>query len=414
MKKSYNQKINSVNNWISSRNKDNFFYTTGSEIVYSDDCQNSLTISDEKNGYIRAEKNYAIIRCRGITKKIPISNMKKIIQESKKIISKENVHYQKPKLIFQGGNLPEIKESEIKEKLQMNYGIYINKILKIKNKKGKNRIYKITSENNQKFILKYRNKNSNLFIAQTELLKNVDMLPKIIINKHGSPLIHFNKNNFALEEFAKGGNFLWNEKKYFTMLGENIAKMHNQINSSIKNNPTLEKILIEEGNLQSESNLISMHLDLMNENNYNNDLQKESLKLIQNNLSGKLNSLPNQIIHFDLNKSNLLWKKEKVKIIDPETLRVSKRVNEFIRPLTLKGNSQSPIYTQGSLGRLISSYNRHIENKLTPEEIKIIPELIKFYLLKLYTIYYIRKNDKKRFTDDQLKISMKKLGEEKL
>jgi len=327
MKKSYNQKINSVNNWISSRNKDNFFYTTGSEIVYSDDCQNSLTISDEKNGYIRAEKNYAIIRCRGITKKIPISNMKKIIQESKKIISKENVHYQKPKLIFQGGNLPEIKESEIKEKLQMNYGIYINK-----------------------------------------LLKNVDMLPKIIINKHGSPLIHFNKNNFALEEFAKGGNFLWNEKKYFTMLGENIAKMHNQINSSIKNNPTLEKILIEEGNLQSESNLISMHLDLMNENNYNNDLQKESLKLIQNNLSGKLNSLPNQIIHFDLNKSNLLWKKEKVKIIDPETLRVSKRVNEFIRPLTLKGNSQSPIYTQGSLGRLISSYNRHIENKLTPEE----------------------------------------------
>ena len=404
--------MKNIFDWIATRERDNFFYTKGSEISCSLTCRNSLVISDENSGYIKGKNNYAIIKNKGKTKSIPISEIEIILNEIPTSLSKGKIFYKKPKSIYNRENLNHIELKKIENILAKCYGRNIKEISEIQNLKGLNRIYKIISTKNEKFIFKYRGNDANLFGAQAKILSEIKYFPKIIPTLNSNLNINFKGSIYALEEFLGEGKFSEPKERYFELIGKHMALMHNQINFFLKRNKYLESLLLQEGNFLSESNLISMRIDLNNENEKSDILLAEIYNLFNENLSEKLHSLPNQVIHGDLNRSNLIWDGKDTKIIDSENLRFSKRVKEFIPPLLFKGNFQHQVYTPNSIKEIISSYNLFSKNKLTQGEKDILPNLLKTYLIKLDIIYNLRRNKKNKSFRNQIIKDLEILGED--
>ena len=377
-------------NWIGLRERDNFFYTKGEIPQYDLDCHNSIVISNLEKGFIKGINNHALIRDNGKSYLMPITEIDQIVKISSAILNREKIFYQKPTSISERENLRYLSNEEIRQNIFDNYNLSIDNLFEIKNKKGKNRIYKLISKENEEFILKYRGNNPNLFDAQFKLLENIIYFPKIIPTVNSYSHILFNQNIYALEEFITGKRQPINNKNYFELLGKNLALMHNEICSKDSKNKNLECALIQKGNFLSESNLISTQIDLIN--NLDNQFLLKEIEFFSKNTIQKLCSFPNQIIHGDLNRSNLIWNGNTAKMIDSENLHFSKRINEFIPALLFKGNFQIPSYAKNSAIKLLKSYNSYSDNKLNEDECWALPELLKFSLIKLYTIYNFRKN----------------------
>jgi len=182
--------------------------------------------------------------------------------------------------------------------------------------------------------------------------------------------------------------------------------MHNEFNKKIISKKNLEKVLTKKGNFLSESNLISMQIDL--DNNQNHKFFLKEITSFPSTLSKIVNSFPDQIIYGDLNKSNLIWNGNNATTIDFETIGFSKRIIDFIPALLFEGNLNTPSYMPNSLRKLINSYDLHSNQKLSEDEKTVLPELLKFSLIKSYVIYVLRRNlEDKKFKNqviDNLKI----------
>lgn len=404
---------NETSNWIASRKDDNFFYSKGAKIIYPLNCNNSLVITDKESGDVLATKDYATIQTGSNLQKIPISQMEKILYHSSRIFPSQSIVYQKPISITKKEQLPELGSNELHSKLQEEYGLFLEKISNIDACKGKNRIYKITTSNKEEFILKYGGINNDLLNGQLKVVRNVSLFPSILTTKKGNSLISINGNNYSLENFIDGTPFIGDEEKYFSELGAKMGDLHNKINSFSKGNSTLETLLKNGGNFLSESNILSGYIDSFNWMGEHHDLTKEYLKLIQDGFCEELNLAPKQIIHGDLNRTNLIWNKDSAKIIDFETMKKSQRTMEFVSPLIFRGNFQTPIYKKDSLSQLMTSYNLAAEDKLTSKETSLLPDLIKSYLLRLHTIRTIRRNEKDESFEKQLRLNFEKLEDEK-
>jgi Ser/Thr protein kinase RdoA (MazF antagonist) len=376
-------------NWFGSRERDNFSYTKGAS-AYNHHCNNSLIISNSSNGFIEGVNNHALINNSGKSYLISITKIDDIINLSKEILKGGRVFYQKPKSIFEIQNIENLNEEEIRQKISENYCFEIKNLSKINTKKGKNRIYKIVSKDNKEFILKYHGRNSELFESQLSFLKRISSFPRIIPTVKSVPYIFFNENIYALEEFIDGEKYPLDRENYFGLVGKHLALIHNDFRrkGTLKNN--LENILTKKGNFLNESNLISMQIDL--ENNLNNSFFLRELASFSRSLSQIVDSFPDQIIHGDLNKSNLIWNGNSATIIDSETIRFSKRIMDFIPALLFEGNLNTPNYIPNSLNELIDSYNSCSNQKLNEAEITILPDLLKFSLIKSYIIYVLRRN----------------------
>lgn len=376
--------------WVGLRERDNFFYTKGEVPLCDSDCKNSIVLSNLEEGFVNGISNHALIKDKDKSYLIPITEIDEVVKLSSMILNKEKIFYQKPKSISERENLGYLDKEEIRQKILDNYNLDIGRLFEIRNKKGKNRIYKLISKEDEEFILKYRGNNLDLFNAQFKLLEDSIYFPRVIPTINSDSHILFNKDIYALEEFVRGKKLSLNRVNYFEFLGRNLALMHNEICSKARRDKNLEDALTQEGDFLSESNLISTQIDLRN--NPDNQFLLKEIEFFSKNIIQMLAFLPSQIIHGDLNKSNLIWNGNNVKMIDSENVRFSKRIREFIPILLFKGNFQIPNYVKNSAMELLKSYDSYSDNKLNEEECVILPELLKFSLVKLYTIYNLRKN----------------------
>lgn len=393
--------------WIASREKDNFSYTRGENPLFGQDCNNCLIISDSENGFVRGIGNHAIIKNRKRTRVIPIDDSEKILNLSNKIIH-GRIYYKKPTAIRERENLPNLTMEEIKRNVLKDYGIEILRLAEIENEKGRNKIYKFGSNEGFPFILKYRGKNPELFESKASLLKKISYFPKIKLTLSGNHHTSFGENIYSVEEFLGGERLPRDKDSYFELIGKNLALLHNEIN--LKKDKSLENILMTGTSFLSKSNLISMKIDLFQtgEDGFFTD-DVESLK---GDLASELNKLPNQIIHGDLNRSNLIWTENSVKMIDSENMKLSKRINEFIPPLIFKGNLEVPEYIQNSVSKLLTFYNNFSENTIEESEKSLLPGLLKASLIKLYVVYNIRRNRISSEYRDKIISNLEIFGEE--
>ena len=397
--------------WVSSRERDNFFYTKGQTVLYNKDCHNSLVISNESEGAVLGLANSALIKNGKIGYVIPINQIERILQISKNIIKEDFIFYKKPNSIVDRENLLPLNLEEAKIKIFKEYGIKVNSINEINNKKGANRIYQIDS-GGVKFILKYRGKNKISFQNQAVFLNGIDYFPRIIPALNSDLSISFNDNFYGIEEFIVGSTEPLDKRHYFELVGEHIALMHNKVQSKTRIFNDLEKKLISKTDFLNESNIISMNIDLSNNYNWNNSLFLNSLTKLYPKLIESLPSLPEQVIHGDLNRSNLIWNENNVKMIDFDDLAVSKRIKEFIPPLLFKGNLEYPQYIPTSSFRLINGYEEHSKNPLTSSEKEVILNLLMVSLIKLFVIYNIRRNNYQKQFRDRVVEGLKMMGEE--
>ena len=396
---------------IGSRERDNFFYTRGAIPVCNLDSHNSLIISNLEKGVIEGVNNYALIQDQNNIHTISITETEEIIDASFKILNNEKIFYKKPKSITKQENLKILGEEEIRQKILEHYNLEINDLFEIENKKGRSRIYKLVSKEKEGFILKYRGDNLELFEFQACLLNGIAYFPRIVPTMHSNQHVVFNNNDiYALEEFMEGEKFPLDKENYFRLVGKYLALMHNEFNLNIISKNGLEQALAQEGNFLSESNLVSMKIDLRN--NSSNQFFLKEIELFPKTLSQIVNSFPNQIIHGDLNKSNLIWNGNDAKIIDSENIRFSKRIRDFIPALLFEGNLDIPSYTPNSLKELTDSYDIYSNQKLSENEKNLIPELLKFSLIKSYVIYVLRRNLEDEEFKNQIISNLKIIGGE--
>lgn len=398
------------NNWIGLRERDNFAYTLGQHPVYSPDCKNSLIISDSNKGEIEGISNQALIFEKGKRYLLPIEKIKKILDIAQNSLGDKGIIYQKPSSILERESLSNLNEDFICKNIFEDYGFFIDSVKEIETKKGKHRVYEISSEDGTKFMLKYYGKDLNLFNAQTNLLQSNPLFSKIIPSKKRKIPFMVGKSIYYLEEFLEGNSLPQDRGSYYNLVGNHMALIHNEFNKKSSLMKGLEKCLIQEGNPLSESNLISMKLDLGQ--NFENYFSAENINLFFENLNSSKVSFPLKIIHGDLNKSNLIWNENRAKAIDFEMINFSRRINEFIPALLLEGNLSIPKYDFGSLKQILEGYGSLSKIKLTFEEINLLPDFLKISLMKSYVIYTIRRNLTNEKFKKQIENSLDILGGE--
>ncbi|MCX6796424.1 MAG: hypothetical protein NTW06_02905, partial [Candidatus Falkowbacteria bacterium] len=144
----------------------------------------------------------------------------------------------------------------------------------------------------------------------------------------------------------------------------------------------------------------------------NPKLRREAYIPLEKNLLRKSLGLYSQIIHGDLNNSNFVWKGNSPKIIDTDNLCFSKRIAEFIPVLFFKGNFERPEYLKGSVKKLVESYDHFVNKKLSDLEKAILGRILGLSLVKLYTIYNVRRNSLDETFEKQIVDNLKLIGED--
>lgn len=397
------------NNWIGLRERDNFAYVRGQKSIYSKNCKNSLIVSDSTKGEIEGISDYALIFENGKRYLIPIEKIKNILDIAQNLLGDKEIIYQKPSSILEKESLNNLREDFIFQNIFENYGFLIDSVKGIQTKKGDHRVYELSS-NEEKFMLKHYGKDLNLFEAQTNLLQENPLFPNIIKTKRLDSHFFLEDSIYYLEEFLEGNPFSENRGLYYNLVGKHMALVHNEFNKKASETKGLEKCLSQEGNPLSESNLISMKIDLGQI--FEDYFLTEEITSFFENLNDFKKSLPFQIIHGDLNKSNLIWKGNNAKTIDFEMITFSRRINEFIPALLLEGNLSIPRYNSGSLKKILEGYNSHSNIKLASKEINFLPDFLKISLMKSYVIYTIRRNLTNEKFKKQIENSLDILGGE--
>jgi Ser/Thr protein kinase RdoA (MazF antagonist) len=397
------------NNWIGLRERDNFAYVRGQIPIYSKKCKNSLIISDSNKGEIKGISNHALIFGNGKRYLIPIEEIKDILGIAQNLLGDKRIIYQKPSSILERESLNNLEEDFILQNIFENYEILIDSIKEIQTKKGDHRVYELSS-NGEKFMLKYYGKDLNLFNAQANLLKKTSFFPKIISSRKGNISFMVGDSIYYLEEFVDGNSLPQDIDLYYNLVGKHMAFIHNEFNKKSPGINKLEKCLSQEGNHLSESNLISMKIDLGQD--FENYFPDEKITSFFEDLNKFRDTLPFQIIHGDLNKSNIIWNENNARVIDFEMINSSKRFNEFIPALLFEGDLSIPKYHSGSLKGILEGYNPHSKIKLTSEEINLLPDFLKISLMKSYVIYVMRRNLNNPDFKNQIKNSLDTLGGE--
>jgi Ser/Thr protein kinase RdoA (MazF antagonist) len=407
-----NKESNKPLQWNFYREKDNHIYSSLNDFKNNNKNRNSLIISNSPQDYTTKMTDSATIIDGNHIQTFPISEIERIVKEGQKVISAGEISYNLPNNLFVKENLSEINSEEL-SMIMTKYGIEVKDTIPIKTRRGGTRIYKITSDEGEKFIFKYQGRDLNKFESQAEISREIDNFPKNIPLTGGKGFsINIGEDIYSLETFIEGDEFPGNKMEYFSKLGESIGEMHNDLNDISRRNSHLESILSRPGDSLNESNLISMHIDLENSIEKYPFLLNQVNELIKKETPKEIRLLPRQLIHGDLNKSNIIWNNKNPSMIDIESLRISSRLNEFIAPLLLEGNHGLSEYIPGSLRTMTDAYNLSSNNKITRKELAILPYLLKGHLLKNYIIKKIRRNEKDDLFDTTTFANLKKIDEE--
>ena len=374
------------------RQGDNQAYVRGN-VSYSGDCKNNLIISPYINNKLVNVRNAFILADGGSVDISPISDIFNAINKGKEILSNQEINYNIPPAVFERENLTKKDIWELKKKTEQKYGVKINKILMISPERINNRIYYLQSKDGKEYVLKFRGRNKE----RAELLPKItqeitDYFPLNFRRKDNGNFTFEIENEFwGLEKFVREPHQKPRNLEYFSLLGAHIGLLHNQFSNFLRKNKKIEEVLVSNGSRASESNFISFYLDLAISKADNKKLSSELKTIIEENLSNQIKFFPRALIHGDLNYSNLIWQKNNFKIVDSETIEDSNRLNEFESPLIFEGNMTKPKYIKGSLEAMIHSYNQLSEVPLSNGEIKILPSLLKYALLRNFVVRKIRR-----------------------
>ncbi len=392
--------------WTASRERDNFYYTCGQRVFFDRECRNSLVISDRTNGEIKGISNTAIITKGKTQRIIPIFKTGEIFYEGLKVLG-GGIHYLKPASIIQRENLSFLSEEEILSCLTGFYGFSAEETEKIRDITGKNKVYLIQTKK-KKYVLKYRKK--PISEIEAEFLESGSFFPKLIRGKNGLEA-NIGESLYTLEEFLPGVILLREKEGYFSLVGKNVALMHNEFNRIVKETKGLESYL-EEKSLFNESNLISMNLDLSFLERIKKELKDGAYAVLRNDFLRKIPFLYSQVIHGDLNASNFIWEGNSPRVIDTENLCFSKRISEFIPILLFKGNFDKPKYLRRSMEELVKTYDLFTDKKITELEKALLADILKLSLIKLYAIYNIRRNNQNEKFEEQIVNDLKLISED--
>ena len=378
--------------WNFFRENNNHTYTKGS-VFYEGRCENNLVISLHQSNNLTDIKNAFVCAGDSFIEISPISNMFKIIDEGRRILSGQKIHYHIPKSVFERENLGKKKLGYLKWTINEHYGVSPRKITPASSRSKKGGVYYLEDKKGQKYFFKFKSKDRNHAELLSEIAESIpDLFPQIY-PKIGSLdyTLKMNDGWYGLESFIEGKPRERN-LDYFSLLGENIRLLHQNLANFFRDNQKARVVLSSAYHHLSESNIASIYLDLMIKNSDNAFLLSELERIIGEDLSSKSSYLPKFLVHRDLNQSNVLWTREKPILIDSESIGISERVNEFIPALLLQGNRNRPNYVLNSLNAIVSSYNRTTDNSLSSEEESVFPEILKYSLIRYHVIRNIRRN----------------------
>jgi Ser/Thr protein kinase RdoA (MazF antagonist) len=394
------------------RERDNHSYIVG-EINYQGECRNNLIVSSYEINSLKNVKNALIFANLDKIEISPISTFSDFFEENKKLLLGK-INYHIPKRVFMREDLPLINLDSLKEKLTEKYGLKPKKISHLGGGRSQNGGYFIQDETKRKFVFKFRGEDEERSELISKMLNKVpEYFPKIYPRLDGFNryTLEIGGNRFGLEEFIEQTEKKEISLEYFSLFGKHLGKFHNQLSLASLGDAPLKKILTCGENF-NESSMFSLYIDLINNEKKGNEL---FLKFINEMVSGDfykgIKGLPSKLIHRDLNSSNVLWIGDKPKIIDLEFLGFYKRINEFVAPLLLDGNMRRPNYLKSSFQNLIESYDSVANETLSQNEKEILPNLLKYSLLKFYVVRSIRRGIEDREYLQVLKNNFKDIGE---
>jgi len=398
--------------WNFFREENNHAYVGGS-IFYGDDCENNLIISPYLITKLVGVQNAFVFVGDSFIEVSPISDISNAIDKGKRKLSNQEINYHIPESAFKRENLIKKDLNNLKQMLMEIYGIAGKQISQIPSRNKLGGVYYIESNYKQKYVLKYKSCSKEYAELLSQITNSIpNLFPKVYpkLNENG---YSFKMGGawYNLESFIEGDTRERN-LNYFAEVGKFMGELHKELSLFSKNNNPLNEILNSKDRDLSQSNIASAYLDLSIMDKKHGFLISELENMIKTNFSSKIDKLHSFLIHKDLNNSNIVWEGQRPKIIDSESIKISKRINEFIPALILKGNRNRPNYVSGSLSKMINSYNASIENALSEEEIRMLPILLKYSLIKYYTIRNIRRGIRDELSQQELEKEITKIDRE--
>lgn len=390
------------------RVNDNLGYVQGN-ITFSGDCSNNLVVSDESENKISNLSNSLIIIQNGNEDFYLIKNFQESYERVISHLNGKEVRYNIPDKVFKRENLTRKSPKDLENLLLDNYGFLTKEIREIKGRVKTNGIFQVSNGEINK-IFKYFGDNQARIESIVEItMRLCPLFPLIERTNSGKHYVTLEDGLYILEEFVDGNFNAKRDLPYFSRVGETFALMHNKLLQLIKENSELGKELLSDTKYLSESNLISLAVDLSLQGH--SDISSNFQ--IFEELKRRIDSLPDYFIHGDLNSSNVVETSEGLRFIDLERIKKSKRILEFESPLIFAGNMEVPVYVPGSMKNLIDGYNKGSSEKIKDSEKYLTKMLLEYSLIKNFVIRNIRRKEKEN-TKENLLENLFLLGKEEL
>jgi len=393
--------------------EDNNHAYVGGEITYKRGCENNLVVSPYEINILGNIKNALILVNPDKIEVSPISTFLNLFEENEKLLL-GNINYHIPKRVFMREDLPLVNLDRLKEELIEKYGVKPLKISRLDGGRSQNGIYFLKDEMKRKFVFKFRGEDGERSELISEILNKVpEYFPQIYprVDEFNNYTLEIGGHRFGLEEFIEQTEQKEISLGYFSLFGKHLGRFHDKLSFASSEDSTLENKLTR-GESFNESSILSLYIDLINNGKERHKLFLNSIEgMVLGNFSNKMKELPSRLIHKDLNSSNVLWINDKPKIIDSESLGFYKRINEFVAPLLLDGNMGRPNYLKSSIQNLIENYDSATDEPLSQNEVEILPNLLKYSLLRFYVVRSIRRGIEDREYTQILKNNLKDLGD---
>jgi Ser/Thr protein kinase RdoA (MazF antagonist) len=398
--------------WDFFREGSNHAYIQNGTISYKGDCNNNLIVSYNNKNVLTDIKNAFILARGSNVKTVPIFDLDNVIDKIRGL-SLPKIRYNIPAGVLGRENLPMRNLEEIADQVKQRYGINSENVSIIssgRSKKGG--VYYVKGTGGHKYIMKYLSENKEQAELSCAALANSPIyFPKIYPRKDDVGYTFEMKDGvYNLQEYIEDDSPKRRNLGYFKLLGRHMALLHKQLSDFTEKNECVRKVLLSKGEFINESSMASIYLDLANYQKSNFLLSKLD-EVINENLSVKVRGLSKSLIHRDLNYSNIIWKENIPKIIDSESIGFSSRIGEFISPILFKGNMKKPKYVKGSLSTLTNAYNLSVGKSLSKEEMKSLPYLVQYTLLRNFVIRRIRRGVGDESYFDETRKNLKRLEE---
>lgn len=404
--------LKDVNELNFYRNGDNHAYIPGI-ISYNGECRNNLILSAYNETCLDSISNSLVLFGNFGKKILPLSQAENYLRSIQRILSKKKINYHVPETVLTRENLGEKNLYELKDQVSSLYGLELETITPLNSARTKNGIYLVKDRGDKKYVLKFRGRNKEKAELLAEIALSIPTYFPINLLQKNKQEFAFNLGGefYGLEEFIEEKQIFPRETIYFTCLGKHIGLLHNELAKFLSLHDSEKSILKSKSFSLNESNLSSLYIDVMTKYGDNNlTLKLEEIMNQKLNLSNL--NLQKQLVHGDLNHSNLIWQGLNPKVVDSESISYSLKVDEFESPLLFGGNMQPPEYIKGSLSSILKAYNKTSLSPISKEEAKIIRNMTIVSLIRNFVLWNIRRPSERRITISNLENYIKLLEDE--